>query len=705
MAPNSQRDLRPDSQRQLFAWTLLACIVLLGLMAAPFYLGRIYTSDDLWAFHLPVRHFYAQCLAAGDAFDWMPSLYSGFYLTGEGQAGTYHPLHWLLYKFLPLHAAFDLELLLSYPFLLAGTYLFFRRHVRRRDAALVGAMVFTFSGFNLLHFVHPNAIAVIAHLPWLLLAIHIACHERRRGRVITAEAAVALLTASQLLLGYPQYVWFSLLTEAAYLLYLRRHVAFSFAVRFGVLKLLGSLVGAVQLLPTIDALAESERRLADSAFAHQGGLHVLNVLQWIAPYLFRDRVVGGNTHEFGIYTGAATVALLLWLICRWPRLRHRRFAAAALGFGALALLLALGQSGLLYTLQTLLPVIGKFRLPARYIVLVHLAMAALSAVAFAELVRQQRGQTPEVTTQGPMTYRRWAFDLCFLSLVLALLAGWIWRDYVAPLPLRFIGPLLLAAAFALVWLAERGRRFALVGLVLFIAADLGAYGFSYAIYPNSFAPATALSTLPDVPADGSARIATELREPGVPSLRYGNQLVLKGWRQLDGYAGLEPARALDYRTLPALRAAGVRFVCRSASTEKIAGLRPIPGDPRWLEVPDPLPRARCVKGDRAPNLVSDRPGQIEVRVHPCWLAVSERYHSGWKAEIDGRPSEVFRSNGEFLGCVISGEHEREHHVKLTFAPASLRYGKWLSLTGLILLAAWCLVHGVAVNYSRGPHTQ
>src|SRR5687768_7016148 len=135
MMPSSQRDPRLDSQRQLFAWTLLACIVLLALMATPFYLGRVYTSDDLWAFHLPVRQFYAQCLAAGDAFDWMPGLYSGFYLTGEGQAGAYHPLHWLLYKSLPLHAAFNLELLLSYPFLLAGTYFFFRRHVGRRDAA------------------------------------------------------------------------------------------------------------------------------------------------------------------------------------------------------------------------------------------------------------------------------------------------------------------------------------------------------------------------------------------------------------------------------------------------------------------------------------------------------------------------------------------------------------------------------------------
>ena len=37
--------------------------------------------------------------------------------------------------------------------------------------SLFGGLVFTFCGFNLLHFVHVNAIAVVAHMPWLLYAI------------------------------------------------------------------------------------------------------------------------------------------------------------------------------------------------------------------------------------------------------------------------------------------------------------------------------------------------------------------------------------------------------------------------------------------------------------------------------------------------------------------------------------------------------
>ena len=116
------------------AWLLLLCLGLLAALAGPFFIGRVYTADDLGAFHLPLRDFYARQLAAGEPFDWMPSLYCGFNVTGEGQLGAYHPLHLALYRWLPLGAAFDWELLLSYPWLLAGMYLLLRRLVRQPDA-------------------------------------------------------------------------------------------------------------------------------------------------------------------------------------------------------------------------------------------------------------------------------------------------------------------------------------------------------------------------------------------------------------------------------------------------------------------------------------------------------------------------------------------------------------------------------------------
>ncbi len=267
-------------ERNLFACSLLAGLMLFAGLAGPFFAGRIYSRDDLGGFHLPIRAFYARQIAQGEAFDWMPQLFSGFYLTGEGQAGTYHPLHQLLYRLLPLQPAIDCEYLLNYPFMLAGTWLLLRRRIPSRSAAMLGGVFFTFSGFNLLHFIHPNAVAIVAHIPWLLWTIDIVLTDSRRIKVYSALAAMALLTGSQLLLGYPQFVWFSLLTEFAYTAYVlidRRYVPRA-VCRPGLYcrkcigchastwpdlllaKTVGLFLGGAQLLPTIDALIHSSHK-------------------------------------------------------------------------------------------------------------------------------------------------------------------------------------------------------------------------------------------------------------------------------------------------------------------------------------------------------------------------------------------------------------------------------------------------------------
>jgi hypothetical protein len=162
----------PDgSERTLFVVALAASLAVLAAIAWPMLEGRFYTIDDLAWYHIPMRWFYARCLDDGTNFTWAPNVFCGYYIHGDGQVGMYHPLHWLLYRSLPFTAAFNIELMLSYPLMLAGTYFLLRRWDLRRDASMFGAMVFAFSGFNLLHFMHMQGVATMAHMPWLLLAI------------------------------------------------------------------------------------------------------------------------------------------------------------------------------------------------------------------------------------------------------------------------------------------------------------------------------------------------------------------------------------------------------------------------------------------------------------------------------------------------------------------------------------------------------
>jgi hypothetical protein len=786
----------------------LAALGVLTALADPFLIGRVYLRDDLGAFHLPTRAFYGEQLARGEPFDWMPQLHSGFYLTGEGQAGTYHPWHWLLYRFLPLGAALSWEWLSAYPFLLSGTWLFLRRRLDRADAALAGALFFTFSSFNLLHFIHPNAVAVVAHIPWLLWAIDVVMLDHRRWKVAAAQAGIALLTGSQLLLGYPQYVWFSLLAETGYVAFLLVH--YHRAPRQGcslratcescigcqgsswprlvIAKSVGLLLGGAQLLPTLDGLAHSTRGAADAAFTKSGSLHPLNLVQLVAPYLFPDRVLGGGTHELSVYAGAVPLMLVAWLVVRRRELGELRpLVLAAGGMAVFALFLAFGQYGGLYRLQSYLPLVGRFRCPCRYLVLFQLSLAVLAAVGFVLLEREGRQSrqppkqkdremaTDALCTNDPSGTAHkqclhsfpnrlldafeglWAVVFVSISVALAGLCLHNQPHIAAPGRV-LVGPLLIVVAAALVVAAARGVRGALTGLILFAMADLGWYGVSFAVAGSDMlgnfvaAAATPASACLGTGETASGELSRSLfqgkgtgaadhRSPDqgrvfAPpeivqscAVYTGDQMILACYDRTDGYTGLEPRRQLDYCQLPALQVSDTRWVQRNSTTADIRGL--IPRGAQWWEVPDPLPRVRLV----AKAVVSEepardlpridirttalcpsplelsggtpgtavvrrqRPGLFDIEVRCSGrqlLVISESFHDGWQATVDGKARPLVQVNGDFLGCVVEPGLRT---VLLEFKPGSLARGLWASTAGLLLMLL-CFSGEIAVGRLR-----
>jgi hypothetical protein len=776
------------SERDLFAWSLLAAVILLSVLALPFFAGGLYTADDLGAFHLPARAFYAEQLARGEAFDWMPDIYSGFYLTGEGQAGTYHPLHHFLYRFLPFHAALGWEYLCSYPLMLGGMYFLLWRRLRRQDAAMVGSLAFTFSSFNLLHFVHPNAVAAVAHIPWLLAMIDVVMVDAKRWKVALAQAFLALLTGSQMLLGCPQFVWFSLLAETGFTLLLvmtRRYLPRdgcetmptcracigcrrNSSSRVVIAKAIGVLVGAVQWLPTLDALAQSTRgqHLAGGN-APDGAAPIMstwcppiNLIQLVAPYLPVDRVFGGDAHELGLYVGAVPLMLALWVLAHHRDLGSmKRLAQATSAFAVVALLLALGGQGPIARWQSSLPWAAWFQFSCRYTVLFQFAVAVLAAIGFV-LVEREAREKQKIRRHLPLLDGRgravalWRqFEIVGATVLISLavaVAGLILQSghQVASPSRVLVGPLLMAAAALLVIAASQGVRGALVGLILFMAADLGYYGLSCTLDEPSgkldslwaqtvappgqcepsgpdaqrvFAPPTTSTWCPDQESVAPGR------RPCVHGARLaaiGNQMTLAGWSRTDGYAALEPHKLLDYFQLPALRVASTRWVHRSPSTSAIEGL--VPYDENWMQVPDPLPLARLVthvvpSDDPAADLAKidirrealcpyalalpagaagtavltrHRGGEIAVKVccsSPQLLVIAESYHPGWQCLIDGSPKSVYRINGDFLGCVVEPGNAE---VRLEFHPDSLARGRWLTLAGLGLIGL-CLFTGAS----------
>jgi len=682
-----------------------ACsLALFAPLTWPLLTGRIFALTDLGFFHLPMRAIYRDGLHAGYLPLWTPALFGGFYAHGEGQTGMLHPLHLLLYRLLPLGVAFNLEFLASYVAAFGGMYWWLRRLELSRAAALFGAMLFAFSGFQLLHFLHMNMVAVAAHIPLLLAAIDVVIRSDRPRARAGGVIAIACVLASSALVGFPQGIWWNLLAAAWFAPLraiersrVRRLVPCTFGLACG------ALIGAMQVLPTLDLMQHSIRTGYTRTFALMYSLHPYNLLQLWSPYVFAGRVYGDRDypwiHELGIYSGAILLVALPWLWIRRAALRQARTLLVGLAaFALVMLVLALGRYGYVDVALTYLPVIGSLRAPVRYILLTQIALAALAAIAFDDLVSLAGACKPR---------RRDAAILAVPLALSALTAALVTTHLVAPraaslAPISgaLAGTLLVSLVTGCVWLAGRGRRWALPLLVAITAADLGLSGFSY-VYDTP--PQTVESQTAGIPP-----------APG-PAWRYtspdnwGNRLLLKHYRLAVGYAGLFPLTALSYATPAFQRLAGVRGVFEVDSTmtrrddaiervRLVTDVRVSPNHAADIGVVDlrttalvvePLPMLAGTPGTA--TLAVDRPGRIVVDTSapaPQLLSVGERYEDGWTATLDGRPLRLLRVNADFIGCVVE---PGAHRVELRFAPRSFSAGLVASAMGLVTLACGAFV--------------
>jgi hypothetical protein len=723
-------------ERCLFVVVCAAALLLLATLARPLLTGRIPVVLDLGYFHLPLRDWYAQCLFHGWQFDWLPQMYNGLFMTGEGEHGPYHPLHLFCYRFLPLDRAFALEAFLPFPLMLLGMFLFLRRHVGR-TAAMLGGLIYTFSGNNLCHGCHVNYVGILAHLPWLLWLIDGTTAGTTPVRRRLSLLAIALLTGSQLLLGQPQAMSYSLLTEIVYCGFLRQPWRRPLRVGLPLLsaKLLGALLGAVQLLATWEFLGNSSRT---SINANLGSLPFALLVQLVSPALLRLPMEGWFYEAF--YLGMVPIALFLcWLAgglgnksqqdasvaLERDGIASARLAWFAVVLGILAVWMATGVHGGLYSVQLTLPLVKHFRCPGRYINLLGFAAAILSALMFDRL--QQCVRTGQI-----LAWRRLGLPWLGVGGTLAValmfhhaypnLEQWsLSRSF-------YSGFLMMLAATAALTLAARGWVVGLFALVTLTVLDIDYFCLRG---PNvgeplwRYAPSLVQwqSNAPRPPTPQAGRVLSR----NMPVLC----LLQQGERLVNGYqGGIEPRKTLDYLRAVPLRLSEAAWY--SVCDRRLLAHSPelSPADEDWHAVPAPLPRFRLLGRTRVSTdpaadlqhldidttalvthpvaveegeagsvrLIDEEPGELHLRAEASGrrlLVIADSYDPGWQVAVDGEARSVERVNGDFLGCVLeAGTHE----VRFVFRPWSIYYGRRLSLLGVALtlliavatLAASCL---------------
>jgi hypothetical protein len=699
--------------RPLFAVIAGCAAALFVPLLIPLATGRVFTLDDLGAYHIPMRHLYSEALRHGDSILWTPAVYRGFYLFGESQLGMAHPWHLLLYRFFPLTVAFNLEMISSYVAMFAGMVALLRRAGLSKESCWFGAMTFTFSGYNLFHLVHPNLIATVAHIPWLILAAHIVATAADRHTRAKASIALALILASQILAGHLQFVWLGVLAVGGLCIYLLWSNISSRGMPFiAGAFVVGGLVGGVQLLPLLDAVRTSERTGWSIASSLAFSLAPVDMVQLWMPIAFRDRpsIEWLGVHEFIVYNGAFCTAAIAWVVVRRRALERYRLSLALLLFAAIALLLAFGKYSGLYTSLLALPGFSWFRAPSRHLALYDLSISIVAAIVFEDLAALAH-RREHIAWQ-----RLW--PLAFpgvLSIATAAVTSRliVWRGFHLSTFSEAIPWVLLTLVVLSLFVATaRGARWALPVLIVIAAADQGFFGFRY-VFSDPNQPMQSVEALAArAPTPPDARQGDLLQ----PYAGFGlaNVPILRGFNVWTGYVGLTPALALTpNRDLVDQRIAGAKWrltdfpvvepipdpAARARLLSAVKVSSDLAVDVRHIDVlnealiTEALPELTGPPG--VVRIVEDRPGLISVETTAPGrqlLALTERFHAGWQVTdrlirsdgaagvgMSARPIVIY---GDFLGYVVDAG---AHRVTFRFRPTSFYRGLIVTAAGLLLV--------------------
>lgn len=325
-----------------------------------------------------------------DKLRWDPLLAGGFPMIADPQVAAWYPPA-LLLSFVP--GGWNIFVVSAYVLASCFTYGYVYTLTRSRMAALASGMIYGLCGFMMAHLGHTTIIHVAAWLPLLIWSI-----EKLRQKLTLDWIAIGVLAvACCALAGHLQIVSYSLLFAASYAAVFGWNAPvgrWRFYFIYVLAAALGIGLAAIQILPAMELARFSTRsNFTFSDFASYS-LPYKHLLLLLFPASFGGLPRYGTSPYFGdwnltevsSYVGVLTLMLVAFGIIAG---RGRRLIIFWLCAGAAVLLLALGDGTPLARLIYQLPVIGKFRAPARHVFELALVCSVLAGFGIDAVLRQQ----------------------------------------------------------------------------------------------------------------------------------------------------------------------------------------------------------------------------------------------------------------------------------------------------------------------------
>lgn len=668
---------------------------------------------------------------------WRTTALGGVPIPGNPSMLLAYPPYWLIFLF-PIGWAFTFYFALHLVWAGWGIYGLARRALRLSPgAALLAALSFALSAKVVAHLGggHIDAIAALAWLPWLWWAVDGLARRPRWLSTMGAAVAVAVQAVTHL-----PTLWLSALVTGCWGLYVRladrapgtsRRWLQSGLAGVGALAIALGL-SAAQLWPMLELLPFSTRSALTLSEAGRYALPVPLLVGLVLPTALAFP-------EWVTYIGVVALALApaSWLARNSSR--GWRFFVALVILGTV---FSLGCATPLYpALFRVLPGMNWVRVPSRMMFLVQLAWALLAGMGWDAVRQANLRRIPALVG--------WWTVLALLSAVGALWSHWFPGILAVPISSVIVAIITLTVLVgqSRVRVAQPYTLVALAALVVFETVALAPQFIARGRISAFAVPTRAVNFLASQPGlfrVYSPRGLVSLAQAVTYGLEtadgndpfqfdhYVRWMNAASGCDLETYAVSVPAcagnevdpaaylRAQPDRVL--LGVGNVRYVVTNHVLDQWLPLVWQSDSVRVYENPAALPRAFvapaiAVETDdaaaltmlrshnptematvthapgyallsgtsfHAAQVLNRQPNHIEVQANgPGWLVLSEVWAPSWRASVDGVQTEVYRTDVAFCGLPLS---EGSHTVTLTYAPIGWAWGRWVSLSVMVITA-------------------
>ncbi|MHB1166927.1 MAG: YfhO family protein [Carboxydocellales bacterium] len=450
-----------------FAPALLAGMLLAPGDGTSYYLPAFYSSKALWT----------------------PMLFGGLPIGADPQMMTWYPVALLLRFFGNTWNAF---ILLAYILASSFTYGLVKNLTKSNLAGLIAGLIFGMSGFLVGHLGHTTIIHAAAWLPAILLGLEKLRQRFSYGWLVLTSGFVA----SSLLAGHPQIFVYSIGLAVSYVLVLGWWAPggrLAYYLRSLLPVILGIGLAGIQIVPTAEfSLATSRASMSFQDFTSYS-LPLKHLALFFYPYLFGGPYGSMFIYYFGAwnqtelagYFGLSTLVFVIVAIGikrKEPQVLFWSFAAG------IALLLAFGDQTPLARLMYYIPGYNLFRVPARHLLELNLAVSVLAGFGIAALQQASR------KIRHKWIYRALAVVSCimlsiFLSAIffenkLKITAAHLvgqdfsllpWKNPAVAIPILLTG---LIVIFIL-WWVNKPSTWKNYILLAIIVLDLGSFSWFY----------------------------------------------------------------------------------------------------------------------------------------------------------------------------------------------------------------------------------